>query len=105
MSLIYHYNTSCNFEETFNFNKVVYVPHLKVNLTIGIFIELNIEIEINMKITMCYRILDIAYRRLDIPQHERIGINHDDTYLQLQIYLEANHKVENKYNILRSTIE
>lgn len=83
MSWIQHHNISCNFEETFNFNKVVRAPHLKVNLTAGIFAELNIEIEINMKIATCYQFLDIACRRSDMLQHERIGVDHGDAYLQL----------------------
>ena len=84
---------------------MVCVPHLKVNLTAGAFIKLNKEIVTRMKIAACYRILDIACRRSDVPQHERISIHQDNTYSQLQMYFQVDREVGSEHNILRSTAE
>ena len=84
----------------------MHTPHLKVNLTVGTFIELNNNTDTpNMKIATCYRVLKIAHKISNIPQYERININNNSIYLQLEIYLKVNCEVKNDYSILGSTAE
>lgn len=96
-----------DYEDILDFDKFCYAIRLKSIITIGAFVQVNLDIDSEINDSVLYRVIDIVDDVHNIPLQERQCITHESfaPYLKLQIYLKLDAEAAQYFNILMSTEE